>query len=59
MSYPEICGTKVKGYMSEIDGPLTIQAEKGDSGVPMNDVSAIPDNGFPDPLGVIIRDGKK
>ena len=59
MSYPEIYGTKVKGYMSEIDGPLTIQAEKGDSCVPDNDMAQIPDNGFPDPLGVVIKDGKK
>ena len=59
MAYPETYGTKVKGYMSVIDGPLTIQAEKGDSGVPPNDVAAIPDGYHRDPLGVVIDSGKK
>ncbi len=62
MAYPEKYGNRMKGVLPDFETPLAVNAEKGDSGVPQNDMGAIPwsgGQGAPDPLGVVIKDGKK
>lgn len=59
--YPETYGKKMPGVLPDLDGPLSVGAEAGDP-VPQNDMGALPWNSgasAPDPLGVVIKDGKK
>lgn len=62
MAYPNEYGKKMPRVLPDYFSPLNIGAEPGDSGVPQNDMGAIPwadGSSGKDPLDIVIKDGKK
>lgn len=64
MAYPDLSGRKMPSVLPNLDSPLNIDAPRGDSGVPPNDMGDLPwaSGAAPkDPMGFVtpIEGGKK